>query len=96
VSVAYDIDGQCSHLVIPRLLLQPLVKNAYRHGVTTETDRLAIQVTARANAGRIMSQSPMTVQVRRMDSIWRRMRGPACATSGHAFGRSMVMMDSCR
>jgi LytS/YehU family sensor histidine kinase len=53
VSVAFDIDDDSRRLGIPMLLLQPLVENAYRHGVKDGTDRLAIRISARASAGQV-------------------------------------------
>lgn len=53
VNVSCRVDRGCADLRVPMLLLQPLVENAYRHGMTTDSDRLAIEVSAQATPNRV-------------------------------------------
>jgi len=47
LAVSYDIDEEAYRGLVPRLLLQPLLENAIRHGVATSDARGTIELTGR-------------------------------------------------
>ncbi len=53
VRVSQRFDPETLDVPVPLLILQPLVENAYRHGVSGKTEGGAIEVTSRAENGRL-------------------------------------------
>jgi two-component system LytT family sensor kinase len=47
LSVLYDVDSETLDAVVPRLILQPLVENAIKHGVSPRSGRGLVQISAR-------------------------------------------------
>ena len=47
LSVAVEIDSSARQQVVPALLLQPLVENAVKHGVSSRPGPGAVRITAR-------------------------------------------------
>lgn len=47
LSVLYDVDSETLDAEVPRLILQPLVENAIKHGVSPRVGRGLIQISAR-------------------------------------------------
>jgi two-component system LytT family sensor kinase len=47
LSVLYDIDAETLDAEVPRLILQPLVENAIKHGVAPRSGRGLVQISAR-------------------------------------------------
>ena len=50
LTVAYDIDANAEDFPVPPMLLQPLVENAVRHGISPLVDGGQIRITARREA----------------------------------------------
>lgn len=46
LDVDYQVDGACVDIAVPTLLLQPLVENAFRHGVARQAQRCRIVIGA--------------------------------------------------
>ena len=53
VDVRFDIDGSARPCRVPTLLLQPLLENAFRHGVERRTQHTSITVRASRHGGRL-------------------------------------------
>src|SRR6185503_17298559 len=53
LSVSYAVDPGCEHCEVPTLLLQPLVENAFRHGVARRAGACTLDVSARLDAGQL-------------------------------------------
>lgn len=53
LTVKYDIDPLTLDAEVPRLILQPLVENAIKHGVSPRTGPGLVQVSARADGDRL-------------------------------------------
>jgi two-component system, LytTR family, sensor kinase len=53
LSVEYAIQPECELCEVPTFLLQPLVENAFRHGVARRSGPCTIEVSARIDAGRL-------------------------------------------
>lgn len=51
VAVTFDLEPGCRQCTVPTLCLQPLLENAYRHGVERIAGPVAIQVRARLRDG---------------------------------------------
>jgi two-component system, LytTR family, sensor kinase len=51
LSVLYDVESETLDAEVPRLILQPLVENAIKHGVSPRSGRGLIQISARLRAG---------------------------------------------
>jgi LytS/YehU family sensor histidine kinase len=51
--VSIDVDACVSEALVPRLILQPLVENAIRHGITRRITPGQVEVRAWASAGRL-------------------------------------------
>jgi len=47
VKVSYDIENSCNKLPVPNLLLQPIVENAIKHGVSHSLKNNEIRITAK-------------------------------------------------
>jgi signal transduction histidine kinase len=47
--VVWDIDAEAERCVVPELILQPLVENAVRHGVTRNADGGTVTIRAKRN-----------------------------------------------
>ena len=47
LSVLYDVDSETLDAEVPRLILQPLVENAIKHGVSPRSGRGLIQISSR-------------------------------------------------
>ena len=47
LSVLYDVDAETLDAEVPRLILQPLVENAIKHGVSPRSGRGLIQISSR-------------------------------------------------
>ncbi len=47
LSVIYDVEAETLDAEVPRLILQPLVENAIKHGVSPRSGRGLIQISAR-------------------------------------------------
>src|SRR5688500_8381834 len=50
LSVMYDVDAETLDAEVPRLILQPLVENAIKHGVSPRSGRGLIQISSRVRA----------------------------------------------
>jgi sensor histidine kinase YesM len=53
LSVTYAIEPGCETCEVPTFLLQPLVENAFRHGIARRAGACSIDVSARVDAGRL-------------------------------------------
>jgi two-component system, LytTR family, sensor kinase len=51
--IRIEVDPAARRAMVPRLILQPLVENAIRHGITRRTAPGQVDVSARAGAGRL-------------------------------------------
>jgi len=47
LDVAYDIDPASTRLAVPTFILQPLVENAFRHGIADQARRCRVEIGAR-------------------------------------------------
>jgi signal transduction histidine kinase len=54
LSIHYDVDPGCEACEVPTFLLQPLVENAFRHGIGRRAGACAIEIAARVDAGRLL------------------------------------------
>ena len=53
LKVTYDIAPDAGPLLIPTLLVQPLVENAFRHGIARQPGSCRLEITARVDEGRL-------------------------------------------
>jgi len=53
LSVTCAIEPDCEGCEVPTLLLQPLVENAFRHGIARRAGACAIEISARLDGGRL-------------------------------------------
>ena len=53
LSVTYAIDAGCEACEVPTLLLQPLVENAFRHGISRRAGACAIDISAHIDGGQL-------------------------------------------
>lgn len=53
LQVRYDVGEECLSVAVPSLLLQPLVENAVKHGISRRTAAGKVEVTIRSAAGRL-------------------------------------------
>jgi two-component system, LytTR family, sensor kinase len=51
LAVRFDIDPEMLDAEVPRLILQPLVENAIKHGVSPRSDHGLIEISARRDGG---------------------------------------------
>jgi two-component system, LytTR family, sensor kinase len=51
LSVRFDVDPEMLDAEVPRLILQPLVENAIKHGVSPSSEKGLIQISARRAGG---------------------------------------------
>ncbi|HEX2217505.1 MAG TPA: histidine kinase, partial [Gemmatimonadales bacterium] len=51
--VAFDVEPRVQHAMVPRLILQPLVENAIRHGITRRITPGRVDVRAWEGGGRL-------------------------------------------
>lgn len=54
MTLTLDLDEGVGEVLVPSLILQPLVENALKHGVGATTGRVAIAITARRSAERLL------------------------------------------
>ena len=54
VSLHWNIDSDALGLSVPMLLLQPLVENAFKHGVERSVGAVSIEIAARRDGGRLV------------------------------------------
>jgi hypothetical protein len=54
VTLEWDIAGDVANAAVPGLLLQPLLENAFRHGVERSTEPVAIRISARRDGERLL------------------------------------------
>jgi LytS/YehU family sensor histidine kinase len=47
LDVTYDIDPAAAALAVPTFILQPLVENAFRHGIADQARRCRVEIGAR-------------------------------------------------
>jgi signal transduction histidine kinase len=71
LSVRFDIDPETLDVEVPRLILQPLVENAIKHGIGPKTGQGLVQVSAR----------------RKEDNIWIEVRDNGVGLNKHARAR---------
>lgn len=71
LSVLYDVDAETLDAEVPRLILQPLVENAIKHGVSPRSGRGLIQISSRI----------------RDAALWIEVRDNGVGLSGHALSR---------
>jgi two-component system, LytTR family, sensor kinase len=71
LSVDYDIDAETLDAEVPRLILQPLVENAIKHGVSPRSGRGLIQISSRIRDG----------------ALWIEIRDNGVGLSGQALSR---------
>jgi signal transduction histidine kinase len=71
LSVHYDVDAETLDAEVPRLILQPLVENAIKHGVSPRSGQGLIQITSRIRDG----------------SLWIEIRDNGVGLSGPALSR---------
>ena len=71
LSVRFDIDPEALDVEVPRLILQPLVENAIKHGIAPKTGHGLVQVSAK----------------RRDESIWIEVRDNGTGLSGKTRAR---------
>jgi hypothetical protein len=53
VSIEWDIDAELDRVLVPVLILQPLMENAFRHGVEKSSEPVTIVVSASIEVGRL-------------------------------------------
>jgi two-component system, LytTR family, sensor kinase len=53
LSVAIEVPGEVGHALVPRLVLQPLIENALRHGVAANAGAGKLELTARRSGDRL-------------------------------------------
>lgn len=53
LDVAWNVNPEVLHTLVPTFVLQPLVENAIRHGVSSRTDKGSIEVAAWRDNGRV-------------------------------------------
>jgi two-component system, LytTR family, sensor kinase len=53
LDVVYAVDADCHDLAIPAFLLQPLIENAVRHGMSPRAGRCRVEVGARLEQGQL-------------------------------------------
>jgi LytS/YehU family sensor histidine kinase len=70
LSVLYDVDAETLDAEVPRLILQPLVENAIKHGVSPRSGRGLIQISSRIRDG----------------LLWIEVRDDGVGLSGQALG----------
>jgi two-component system LytT family sensor kinase len=51
LAIAIDADSETSAALVPRLVLQPLLENALRHGVASSTGPATLEIVARRTGG---------------------------------------------
>jgi two-component system, LytTR family, sensor kinase len=71
LSVLYDVDAETLDAEVPRLILQPLVENAIKHGVTPRSGRGLVQISSRIRDG----------------ALWIEIRDNGVGLSGQALSR---------
>ena len=71
LSVLYEIDAETLDAEVPRLILQPLVENAIKHGVSPRSERGLIQISSRIREG----------------GLWIEIRDNGVGLSGQALSR---------
>lgn len=54
LTVRYDIDPAVLDAKVPTLILQPVVENAIRHGISSITEPGLVEISARATAGQLL------------------------------------------
>jgi len=54
LDVAYEIDAKCLDVNVPTLLLQPIVENAFRHGVGRQSQRSRVVIGATREPHRLI------------------------------------------
>jgi len=52
--IDYDIGGDTMDCLVPRFVLQPLIENAVRHGLTGREAAGSIEISARVSGGRLL------------------------------------------
>jgi LytS/YehU family sensor histidine kinase len=53
LSVQYDVDAETLDAEVPRLILQPLVENAIKHGISPRSGRGLVQISSRIQEGAV-------------------------------------------
>jgi sensor histidine kinase YesM len=53
LQVSYDIAADVGPQLVPTLLVQPLVENAFRHGIARQPGSCHLEITARVDEGRL-------------------------------------------
>jgi len=54
LAVRFDVDDRLLDSAVPEFLLQPLVENALRHGISQRADAGAVEVSARRDGGTLI------------------------------------------
>ena len=92
LEVEYQIADECLEYLVPTLLLQPIVENAFRHGLGRTDPRLLSQDVRGPATGRLERlRSPMTAPGCRPISTSIARREPVCATCARASATCMAM-----
>lgn len=53
LTVEWDIDPTIRHVSVPNLILQPLVENAIKHGLSRNTDEGVLRISCKADDGKL-------------------------------------------
>jgi LytS/YehU family sensor histidine kinase len=93
LSVTLDVDPETLHAAVPRLLLQPLVENAVRHGVATNGNAPWLRLRTRRAADQLRieiensASSEPPSESRRGIGLPKHARGSPSSTATRAAGR---------
>jgi signal transduction histidine kinase len=82
LSVVYDVESETLDAEVPRLILQPLVENAIKHGVSPRSGRGMIQISSR------IREAPADAQAASgKPTLWIEVRDNGVGLDGHARSR---------
>ncbi|MDY2913007.1 MAG: histidine kinase [Candidatus Enteromonas sp.] len=93
IAVSYSIDPSCLHIVVPKMILQPLVENAFTHGLPSKKGNVDISVDHFEGYIRLRVQNEGSLSQEKLDEINENIARRTSVVSASPLGHGLALIN---
>ena len=93
IAVSYSIDPSCLHIVVPKVILQPLVENAFTHGLPSKKGHVDISVDHFEGYIRLRVQNEGSLSQEKLDEINENIARRTSVVSASPLGHGLALIN---